>query len=181
MEKLMKCILGISAMMTITFAVLYQYFNNSFVLSLIITFATITYHFLIRLMVGGVCSFFMKNKADYTKCWFRVGDREWNFYKIIKVKKWKGKMPTYIKDTFDITKHTWDEILQATCQSELVHEVNVVFSFLPILASIWVGAFEVFFITSILSAVFDLMFVFMQRFNRTRIMKMQRKVYKFKK
>ena len=97
MEKLMKCILGISAMMTITFAVLYQYFNNSFVLSLIITFATITYHFLIRLMVGGVLSFFMKNKADYTKCWFRVGDREWNFYKIIKVNNGRIKCRPIIK------------------------------------------------------------------------------------
>lgn len=84
----------------------------------------------------------MRNKADYTKKWFYV------------------------------SKHTWDEIVQATCQSEVVHEVNVILSLVPILASLWVGAFEVFFVTSILSAGFDLLFVFMQRFNRARILKM---------
>lgn len=84
-------------------------------------------------------------------------------------------MPTYDRDTFDTLKHSWDEIVQATCQSELVHEVNVVLSFLPLIASVLFGEFYVFLITSILSALFDLMFVFMQRFNRARILKMQEK------
>lgn len=89
------------------------------------------------------------------------------------IKKWKNKMPTYNIDIFDISKHSWDEIAQAMCQSELVHETNIIFSFLPMIASIWFGAFAVFFVTSILSAVFDLMFVFMQRYNRSRILKMK--------
>lgn len=83
-------------------------------------------------------------------------------------------MPTYSKDTFDVSRHSWDEIIQATCQSELVHETNVILSFIPVVGSIWVGAFEVFLITSILSAAYDLLFVFMQRFNRSRILKMNR-------
>ena len=82
-------------------------------------------------------------------------------------------MPTYDADLFDISKHSWDEIAQAMCQSELVHETNVILSFLPIMASVWFGALGVFIITSIMSAVFDLMFVFMQRFNRTRILKLK--------
>ena len=93
----------------------------------------------------------------------------------MKVKKWKNKMPTFDEDTFDITKHSWDEIVQATCQSELVHEINVIFSFLAIVASVWFDSFWVFFITSMLGAMYDLMFVIMQRFNRTRILKMKRK------
>jgi magnesium-transporting ATPase (P-type) len=95
------------------------------------------------------------------------------FYKKMNVKKWKNKMPTYDKETFDISRHSWNEIIQATCQSELVHEANVVLSFLPLVSSVWFGEFTVFFITSILSALFDLMFVFIQRFNRTRILKMK--------
>ena len=90
------------------------------------------------------------------------------------VKKWKNKMPTYDKEIFDISRHSWDEIIQATCQSELVHEANIVLSFLPLVASVWFGEFYVFFITSILSAIFDLMFVFMQRFNRARILKIKK-------
>ena len=117
----------------------------------------------------------MKNKADYTKKWYQVSATEMKLYQKLKVKQWKNKMPTYDKDTFDISKHSWDEIIQATCQSELVHEINVVISFVPIIASVWFGAFWVFFITSLLSAMFDLLFVFMQRFNRARILKINRR------
>ena len=68
--------------------------------------------------------------------------------------------------------HSWDEIAQAMCQAELVHEVIIILSFLPIFAAIPFGALPVFVITSILSAGFDAMFVIMQRYNRPRIMKL---------
>ena len=178
MAKIMKFSSVISSILTIIFALIYQVLSNDIVFSLMITFATIMYHFVIRLVAGGLINYFMRNQADYTKKWFYVSQKELKFYQVIKVKKWKNKMPTYSEDTFDVSKHTWDEIVQATCQSELVHEVNVILSFIPIFASLWVGAFEVFLVTSILSAGFDLLFVFMQRFNRARILKMRQKIYK---
>lgn len=58
------------------------------------------------------------------------------------------------------------------CQSEIVHETIVVFSFLPIVSVVWFGSLPVFIITSVLSAGFDLMFVVMQRYNRPRIIKL---------
>ena len=173
MAKTMKFISVFSFILTIAFALIYQVQSNDIVFSLMITFATIMYHFVIRLTVGELINYFMRNQVDYTKKWFYVSQKELKFYQVIKVKKWKNKMPTYSEDTFDVSKHTWDEIVQGTCQSELVHEVNVILSFVPIFASLWVGAFEVFFITSILAAGFDLLFVFMQRFNRARILKMR--------
>ena len=126
-------------------------------------------------MVGVVVDMIMHNKADYHKKWYQVSDIEMKLYQKMKVKKWKNKMPTYNADIFDVSKHSWDEIVQATCQSELVHEINVIFSFLPIISSIWFDSFGVFLITSTLGAAFDMMFVIMQRFNRTRILKMKRK------
>lgn len=81
-------------------------------------------------------------------------------------------MPVYKPDIFSPEKHTWDKIAQAMCQSELVHETNVVFSFLPLIAPVWFGAFSVFLLTSIGGAVFDLMFVMMQRYNRSRVLKL---------
>ena len=150
-------------------------YSNSVILSLAITFGTIAYHFIIRLLVGYLFDFKMKNQADYTKKWYQVSDTEMKLYQKLKVKTWKNKMPTFDMDVFDVSKHSWDEIIQATCQSELVHETNVVFSFLPVVAAIWFGSFEVFLITSMLGAIFDLMFVFMQRFNRARIVKMRRR------
>ena len=69
-----------------------------------------------------------------------------------------------------------DACLQAgyffKCQSELVHETNIILSFVPLAASLCFGSFWVFFITSLCSAVFDLLFVMMQRYNRPRIVSM---------
>lgn len=172
MAKTMKRTAVISLVLTVFICLLYTYIENDIVFSLAITFGTIAFHFIIRLMAGGVINFVMKNQADYTKRWYQVSDIEMKLYQKLKVKKWKNKMPTYDMEVFDVSKHSWDEIIQATCQSELVHETNVFLSFLPIFASIWFGAFWVFLVTSVLSAIFDLMFVFMQRFNRARILKM---------
>jgi hypothetical protein len=176
MAKIMKSVFGITLLMTICFCVVYQNSSDNIILILAITFGTTAYHFGIRLFIGTLLNYIMKNKADYTKRWYQVSTLEMILYKKLNVKKWKKKMPTYDKEIFDISKHSWDEIIQATCQSELVHETNVVFSFMPLVASVWFGEFYVFLITSILSALFDLMFVFMQRFNRARILKIQEKI-----
>ena len=175
MAKVMKKTAVITLLLTIIFCLLYRVTSNSVIFSLAITFGTIAYHFIIRLLVGYLFDFKMKNQADYTKKWYQVSDTEMKLYQKLKVKTWKNKMPTFDMDVFDVSKHSWDEIIQATCQSELVHETNVVFSFLPVVAAVWFGAFEVFLITSMLGAIFDLMFVFMQRFNRARVVKMRRR------
>ena len=89
----------------------------------------------------------------------------------MKVKTWKDRMPSYNPEIFSNKKHTWDEIAQSMCQSELVHETNIILSFIPLIASIYFGSFYVFLITSVCGAVFDLLFVIMQRYNRPRIVK----------
>ena len=172
MAKTMKRIAIISVLLTVAFGVLYQTISNSVIFSLMITSGTIAYHFIIRLLIGTMVNWKMKNKADVTKKWYYVSVSELKLYDKLKVKKWKNKMPTYDEDTFDVSKHTWEEIIQATCQSEIVHEVNALFSFFPIVASVWFGSFGVFLITSTLGAAFDMMFVCMQRFNRSRLLKM---------
>ena len=80
-------------------------------------------------------------------------------------------MPAFQPALFDTKIHFWSEIAQAMCQAEVVHEIIVVLSFVPILFSIWVGALPVFLITSFLSAGMDLMFVILQRYNRSREIK----------
>ena len=69
-------------------------------------------------------------------------------------------------------KNTTNDMTQGNCMRLLVQ------FFLPILAGNWFGAYPVFVITSILSALFDLMFVAMQRYNRQRIVRLiKRKSY----
>lgn len=169
MPKVMKIITMACTSVTLFTMIIYRNSNRGFFLTLAITFGTITYHFVMRLLIGWLVMIFMKNKADYTKQWYQLHPWEKTLYKKIKIKKWKNKMPTYRPEDFSPKEHTWNEIAQTMCQSEVGHELIIGFSFLPIIASKWFGAFGVFVITSVISAGFDLIFVMMQRYNRDRI------------
>lgn len=172
MPKVMKSITIFSFIITIIMSVLFHCFNNDIYLTLAITFGTIFYHLGIRLIVGFFYNAAMKNRADYTKRWYQVRKWETKLYEFLRVKVWKSKMPTYSPAIFSAKEHTWNEIAQAMCQSELVHETNIILSFIPIIASKWFGSFYVFLITSICGAIFDLIFVIIQRYNRPRVIKM---------
>lgn len=174
MAKVMKATAVISFLLTLLFAGLCAA-GFHWAISFAITFGTCFYHFAMRLIVGYFLDRTMKNRADYSRQWYQLRPFENKLYRALKVKKWKGNMPTYAPQVFDPKLHTWDEIAQAMCQAEIVHEVIVVLSFLPLLAAIPFGAFPVFLITSLLAAVYDLTFVIMQRFNRPRIIKFIKK------
>ena len=175
MAKIMKRTAVASFLATVLFTLLYRLADVRFLLPLAITAGTVAYHFSMRLAVGTVIDGLLHNQVDHRKRWFRVSETEMRFYRAIRIKKWKRRMPTYAPEVFDPARHSWDEIARAMCQSELVHEVIVLLSFLPIVASVWFGELAVFLITSSLSAAFDLLFVFMQRFNRTRILRLHEK------
>lgn len=136
-----------------------------------ISFGTCFYHFTMRLLVGHTIDRIMGNKADYSKRWYQLRPFEVQLYRRLQVKKWKGNLPTYDPRCFDPKLHSWDEIAQAMCQAEIVHEVIVGLSFLPLLGAIPFGSFGVFLTTSVLAACYDLSFVIIQRFNRPRILK----------
>lgn len=172
MAKVMKNITIISFLLFVVFLILYYFTSVDLCEALAITFGTILYHFVMRLAVGFLFNTFMKNRADYNKKWYRLCLWENKLYDLLKVKTWKNKMPTYNPDLFNYRKHSWEEIAQAMCQAELVHETIIVLSFAPITASIWFGAFWVFLSTSVAGACLDLTFVIIQRYNRSRVIKM---------
>ena len=171
MPKLMKLITAFSFIITILSIILFCRFNKSIYLTLAVTFGTVSYHLGIRLLVRLFYNTIMKNHADYTKKWYQIHSWENKLYQLLKVKTWKDRMPSYNPEIFSNKKHTWDEIAQSMCQSELVHETNIILRFIPLIASIYFGSFYVFLITSVCGAVFDLLFVIMQRYNRPRIVK----------
>lgn len=172
MAKIVKGIAAFSLAATVILAISYKVTSSGILLPLAITSGTIAYHFVMRLMVGLAFHATMRNKADYRKRWYQVSKREMAVYEKLKVKQWKRRMPTYDPALFDPRLHTWEEIVQAMCQAELVHETIAVLSFLPILAGIWLGEYPVFIVTSVLSAACDIVFVIMQRYNRQRVTKL---------
>ena len=170
--KTIKISAIILVVLTIIFTLIYQCNPNTVILSIAITFGTISYHFLMRLAVGYVVNGIFHNRFNYKRKWFQEKKFEKRLYQVLRVKKWKDKMPTFAPEMLDLRVHTWEEIAGAMYQSEVVHSIIVVLCFVPILATLIWGTFWVFFITSVLSAGVESLFVIMQRYNRPRVIRM---------
>ena len=153
----------------------YYFTRNNVLYSAAITFGTIFYHFAMRLAVGYIINTKFHNRMDYTKRWFREKNFEQALYKKLKVKKWKKLIPSFNPQDFRLDKHSAIEIIQVTCQSEIVHEIIMPLSFVPVIFSIWFGSTEVFLITSGISFIFDSIFVIVQRYNRPRLIRLVKK------
>lgn len=133
---------------------------------------TICYHFTVRLVIGGLFDFFLKNNVNYRRKWFAERDFEKNLYKKLRVKKWKKILPTADEGLFSLEKKTPEQVIMAGCQAEIVHECCAVAGLLSMFLAFPFGYFWVFFGTSVAAALCDLAFVAIQRFNRPRLMKL---------
>ena len=150
--------------------------KSSVCFSVAITFGTTFYHFAMRLMVGYLIGRKYQKHMDPTNKWFAQKPFEPKLYKLLQVKKWKKRLPTYNPQDFDLKNHSMEEIVQVMCQSEVVHEVIMVLSFVPIIFTVWFGSMGVFVLTSCVACLFDGMFVIMQRYNRPRLMRVMKKI-----
>jgi len=88
---------------------------------------------------------------------------------LLRVKTWKKHLPTYDPRQFSMREHSPEQIVRNMCGAEVVHEIIIACSFLPLLMVPLFGAFWVFFITSLLAALVDSLFVMAQRYNRPRL------------
>lgn len=179
MKRVMKGWALVSGCCTFLCLLLWHGTKQDILLTAAITAGTIFYHIGIRLVIGYAFDVLLRNQTNYQRKWYRVSPWEKRLYNKLKVKGWKQKMPTYDTALFDPSLHTWEEIAKAMCQAELVHETNIVASFVPLLFSIWLGAFPVFLVTSLLAAGYDGLFVMLQRYNRPRVLRLaERKTHR---
>lgn len=153
----------------LAFGISFYFAHKSVLLTFAIIFGTCFYHFGMRLAVGHGIDAIFHNKMNCNRWWFKERKYEMKFYNFLRVKKWKKLLPTYNVEYFDLRKHTIEEIIQATCQSEIVHEINMVLSFVPVIFTIWFNSLAAFLITSSIAFCFDGIFVIMQRYNRPRL------------
>ena len=153
----------------------YLYTAAPFLLSAAITSGTTFYHFAMRLAVGALFHASFHNHVDFKRNWFQEKGIEPKLYQAIQVKKWKKFLPTLQPENFHFRKHDLTGLIQATCQAELVHEIIMVLSFVPVIFSVWFGSFEIFLITSCMAFLADGSFVIVQRYNRPRLVQFMQK------
>lgn len=169
--RAMKATAAITTGLTILFTLLHLLFPQKWLLPCAITFGTTAYHFLMRLIVGTL----IPNTFDYRQKWFQPHPWEAALYQKLGVKRWKAHVPTYDSSLFSLSHYTLEQVLAHMCQAEVVHEVIVACSFLPLLFTFPFGSFGVFLVTSLLSALLDTVFVALQRYNRPRLVRLLEK------
>ena len=172
----MYCVIGITLLTTII--CFYLYYGNINTSSVIlwtgITAFTIMYHFWVRIIMGNVSKLFRKH-IKYNQWWFKERRFERSFYKLLRVKEWKGKALTYNPESFSLKKHSLEEIANTMSKSEIDHWINEEISLSTLLFAIPWGKFWIFFITAIVAMIFDSQFIIIQRYNRPRVIKILEK------
>ena len=178
----MYCVIGITLLTSII--CFYLYYGNintsSFVLWTGITAFTIMYHFWVRIIMGNVSKLFRKH-IKYNQWWFKERKFEKSFYKILRVKEWKGKALTYNPESFSLKKHSLEEIANTMSKSEVDHWINEAISLSTLLFAIPWGEFWIFLVSAIVAMIFDSQFIIIQRYNRPRVIKILEKESNIKK
>ena len=142
--------------------------------ALFITASAFSFHILMRLIVG----YAVKNaELDGRSVIFHVSDKEFRFLRSTDIAFWKERLPTYDEESFKV--RNLDALYSVMLHAELTHFLIAILSFVPFAASLCIqpirSSWPVFFITSALSALFDSLFVAVQRYNRKRIDRLRRR------
>ena len=174
-SRAVKRVAAITSALTVVLLAAYAAAPHGWILSCAISVGTTAYHFLMRLAVGYALPKLTDYDFDYRYFWFQPRKWEAALYRKLHVRKWKGKLPTYAPSQFSLSEHSLHRIIQNMCGAELVHEIIMVLSFVPLLTVPVFGTFPVFLITSIFAALFDSIFVMAQRFNRPRLVRIYEK------
>lgn len=172
---LMKSVAAVTSFLTVLFTFCYRQLPVNLFLVCAISFGTTAYHFLMRLAVGYLIPKLTNYDFDYHHPWFQPRSWEPALYQKLNIRHWKNKLPTYASELYSTRENSLYRIIQNMCGAEIVHEVIMVLSFLPLLTVPVFGAFPVFFITSLLSSLFDSIFVMAQRYNRPRLVRIYEK------
>lgn len=175
MKTWAKWVISIFFIIVMTFFILSFFIKNNIFEIITVTLITAFYHVCIRPLTGIIINKIYHNKMNFNLWWFKERKFEKRLYKILRVKHWKNIMPTYDKNSFDIKDKNISEVLGATCQAEVVHEIMLVLAFLPLLLIIPYGKALAFIISSVICALIDCIFIVIQRFNRPRLKRIYEK------
>ena len=170
----MYCVIAITLITAIVCFILYygNIYKNGIILWIGITCFTIMYHLWMRIIMGNVSKLF---KINYKQWWFKERKVEKELYKLLRVKKWKGKTLTYNPELFSLKDYSLEEIANTMSKAETDHWINEVISLSTLLFAIPWGELWIFLVSAIVAMLFDAQFIVIQRYNRPRIVKILEK------
>ncbi len=172
MRRILFLLTAVTGAATLVCIALYASAPSPPIYTLAITFGTTFYHFAMRLVVGYGFHARFRNHIDHTRAWFHPRRFEPKLYALIQVRRWKKYVPSFAPATFQLERASVKQVVQAMCQSEIIHEVIMLLSFVPVLFSLWLGSFGIFLLTSLAASLLDSVFVILQRYNRPRLVRL---------
>ena len=176
MKKLVWLATAVTAGLLLLLTLFYLWLGGALLQTLAVTAATTLYHLVMRLLVGYAVKAWFPVSVDPQGFWFRERSWEKGLYRLLRVRKWSRRVPTFSPEEFDARTHTYAQLAWQTCLSEAVHEIIVALGFLSLLfclffedplANLWP-----FLITAILAGGYDMQFVILQRANRPRLLRL---------
>lgn len=176
MTKLPKPLAIITTSSTLVFLIIYKFKKESVFLTFTVLSAVFAYHFITKIFVGKIFNNIYQNNVNENLKIFKERKFEKPLYKFLKVRKWKDKMPSENINDFNLEEHTIIEVIKATCQAELVHDLNLIFALLPLILIIFTNFGAIIIPTSIISFLGDTPFIIIQRYNRPRLIKLSKKI-----
>jgi len=111
----------------------------------------------------------MQNKANDHCFWFREQPWEARFFRMTKIRKWKHLLPTYAPQYYDFATIPRVELLGIISQTEVVHEVAALLALLSLIGILWLGHAEIIATLAVIDFVINIIYVFLQRYNRMRL------------
>lgn len=170
---------------------IFLYFNIALivVLNMIFNFSIYTFLWLLlsfavvllpSLLVAIVIRLLPKKWFDYNKKIFRVKENEINFYKKIKIRSWKDKIPEAGQTANFKKDHIYqpdnpayiEQFILETCYGSVLHLLcifsSLLFSFLGLL---WNGFWIMTFPVAIVYSILNVPSFMIQRYNRPRLIK----------
>lgn len=171
----------ISIMLIVAVTMLLCYYIHfltkiSFFLYISIISLTIVAHFLVMYISAPIVFMIFRKKFNYNSFWFRPKKFEKVIFDKIRIKHWKTKVPVYNKNEYSLQSHSSEEIIMNMCHAEIVHEVIILTSYLPILMAFFISHYGILVVTSFFFSCFHLMFVLIQRYNRPRVIRLCEKI-----
>jgi hypothetical protein len=172
-------VLSLAAVFTVLY---YTVYKNAVIFSLMVTFVTMAYHCIYRILISLTVPLVQKRGwLNENGLYFREKKFEAKLYKLLRVKAWKDKYPVYgDRNTFQVNgnlRKPIDTIVQITMSAELVHALGAPLGFLSILLCFWTQVYgwdiAVFAVTATVAAIVEICPLMIQRYNRPRYIKLR--------
>ena len=154
----------------------YQQAQIAWFFTIGVVFFSVAIHFLIMFISAPVVFMLFRNKYNCNSFWFKQKPFEKTLYRILKIKKWKNKLPAYDRNEYSLQLNNPETIAQNMCHAEVVHEVIALASYLPILFGLVISNYGLLTILSMFFSIIHLVFVFIQRYNRPRFIRLSKKI-----